>query len=119
MKFSKPLQWITPGFITASILFSSCASSTLIVSNPSGASVYINSEMVGETPYQHTDTKIVGSSSSIILKKNGYKDFHYTLIRNEQVDPGAIVAGFFFWPSFLWTMKYKDVHTFKLEPIRK
>jgi len=111
-KFTK-----TPILIVAvSILFSSCASTTLINSSPSGADLYINEEAVGVTPYSMTDTKIIGSCSSIRIEKEGYQDFYSTICRTEEVDGGAIVGGFFFWPAWLWAMKYKSSHFYKLTP---
>ncbi len=103
----------------AVILFSSCASTTMIQSVPSGATVYINGENVGVTPYSHTDTKIVGTASQITLKKEGYKDLNTVMVRNEEVDAGAVVGGIFVWIPFLWVMKYKPFHNYELEPARK
>ncbi|QCR21290.1 PEGA domain-containing protein [Pontibacter sp. SGAir0037] len=103
--------------LASSILFSSCASSTVIQSNPSGAKVYLDGEPVGETPYTHRDTKIVGSGTSVKLEKEGYETFNTYFSRDEEVDVGAIVGGFFFLVPFLWTMKYKPTHTYELKPI--
>ncbi len=102
--------------IAGSILFTSCASTTMILSNPSGARVYLNGESVGTTPYSHTDKKIVGSTTIVKLEKEGYEPLNTIFSRNESVDAGAIVAGFFFLFPFLWTMKYKDIHTYELTP---
>jgi len=54
------------------IFFASCSSSTMIVSNPSNAKLYVDGEMVGQTPYRHTDSKIVGSTTDIRIEKEGY-----------------------------------------------
>lgn len=102
------------GFILST---SSCASTTVINSNPQGAKVYMNQSFVGTTPYTHTDTKIVGSATTILLKKEGYEDFNTVLSRNEQVDAGAVVGGLFVWIPFLWVMKYDPVHTYELTPV--
>ena len=102
------------GFILST---SSCASTTIINSNPQGAKVYMNQSFVGTTPYTHTDTKIVGSATTIQLKKEGYEDFNTVLSRNEQVDAGAVIGGLFVWIPFLWVMKYDPVHTYELTPV--
>lgn len=99
------------------VLFASCSSTTLIQSNPSGAKVYLNGEYVGETPYTHTDTKIVGSVNMLRLEKEGYETLNATFSRSEEVDVGAIIGGLFIWVPFLWTMKYKPVHTYELKPL--
>ena len=98
------------------ILFSSCASATMIQSTPSGATLYMAGENVGVTPYLYEDTKIVGSTTSIKMEKEGYETFNTILSRNEEVDVGAIIGGLFVWIPFLWTMKYKPEHTYELTP---
>jgi hypothetical protein len=99
------------------ILLTSCASTTMIQSNPSGARVYLNGEPVGTTPYTHRDTKIVGSTTTVRLEKAGYAPLNTVFSRDEEVDVGAVVGGFFILIPFLWTMKYKPSHTYELSPI--
>lgn len=96
----------------------SCASTTVINSNPQGAKVYMNQSFVGTTPYTHTDTKIVGSTTAIKLTMEGYEDFNTVLSRNEQVDVGAVVGGIFTWIPFLWVMGYDPMHTYELTPVK-
>ena len=103
--------------LAGAILFSSCASSTMIYSSPDGAKVYLNGEPVGKTPYLHTDTKIVGSTTTVRLEKEGYNPFYTTFSRDEEVDVGAIIGGIFVWVPFLWTMKYKASHTYEMVPL--
>ena len=98
------------------ILFSSCASATMIQSTPSGATLYLAGENVGVTPYSHEDTKIVGSTTSIKIEKEGYETFNTILTRDEEADIGAIIGGIFVLVPFLWTMKYKKEHTYELTP---
>ena len=102
--------------LAGAILFASCSSSTLIQSSPSGAKVYLNGEYAGVTPYTHTDTKIVGSSTQVRLEKEGYETLNTAFSRNEDADVGAIIGGIFFLFPFLWTMKYKPVRTYELVP---
>jgi len=99
------------------ILFASCSSSTMIVSNPPNGKLYIDGEMVGQTPYRHTDTKIVGSTMGVKIEKEGYKPLITDITKNEEVDVGAIIGGLFVWVPFLWTMKYKPTHTYELQPL--
>lgn len=100
--------------LAASVLLASCSSRTLIQSNPNGAKVYLNGESVGTTPYTHEDTKIVGSTTTVKLEKEGYEPFNTSFSRNEQADAGAIIGGVFFLFPFLWTMKYKPERTYDL-----
>lgn len=55
----------------------------------------MNGESVGTTPYQHSDTKIVGSSTNIRLEKEGYENYNAVISRNEKADVGAIIGGVF------------------------
>ena len=103
--------------LAVSVLFSGCASTTMIYSNPDGAEVYLNEELAGTTPYTHSDTRIVGSTTRLRLEKEGYETLNTSFTRNEEVDAGAIIGGIFLMFPFLWTMKYKPAHTYKLVPL--
>ena len=104
-------------FIIAAMVITSCSSTTLIQSSPNGATVYINGEVGGTTPYTLSDSKISGARTPITLKKEGFEDFYTILVKNESVNVGAVVGGvLFFWPALLWTMDYKPVHTYPLTP---
>lgn len=116
MKKTKLLSKAISLMLAGAILFASCSSSTLIQSSPSGAKVYLNGEYAGVTPYTHTDTKIVGSSTQVRLEKEGYETLNTAFSRNEDADVGAIIGGIFFLFPFLWTMKYKPVRTCELVP---
>ena len=100
-----------------SVLFASCSSTTLIQTNPSGAKVYMNEEYKGVTPLSYSDTKIVGSATSVRLELEGYESLNTILSRDEAADVGAIIGGVFFLFPFLWTMKYNPLHTYELRPI--
>ena len=104
---------------SALIFFSSCASSTLIKSEPPGAELYIDGRHVGRTPFLHTDTKIVGSRTSITLEKEGYEPLNTYFTRSEEADVGAIIGGIFVWPVFLWVMKYYPEHSYELWPLMR
>ncbi len=102
--------------LSCSILFASCASTTVIQSTPGEAKLYLNGEPVGNTPYTVRDSKIVGSSTTVQLKKDGYEPLTTSFSKDEEVNVGAIIGGIFFLFPFLWTMKYKPVHTYELTP---
>lgn len=107
----------TVGFLIILLLFGSCASTTMLRSEPSGAKVYMNEEPVGTTPYSHTDTRIVGSRTEVRMEKEGYRPFTTTLIRNEEVNVGAIIGTVLVLIPVLWIMDYKPAHTYELEPL--
>ncbi len=104
--------------LAGAMLFSSCGSSTMIQSSPGSAKLYLDGESVGITPYTHRDSKIVGSTTSVKLEKEGYETYNASFSRNEDADVGAIIGGIFFLFPFLWTMKYKPSRTYELVPIQ-
>jgi len=101
------------------VLFSSCASSTMIQSYPSGAKVYIDGEPAGYTPFWYSDTKIMGSITNVDLVKDGYEPLYTTLVRDERLDIGALFCGFYLLAPFLWSLRYQPVHNFELIPLQQ
>jgi hypothetical protein len=116
------MKKLTPKLLTvtaavALVVFAiGCASVTVINSSPEGAKVFVDEQAVGVTPFTYTDTKIIGSSTYVRLEKEGFKTLNTVMVRNEEVDAGAVIGGFFFWPAWLWFMKYKPVHFYELVP---
>ena len=102
--------------ISITILFSSCASSTIIDSSPSNATIFLNGEKVGTTPYRHRDTKIVGSTNQVRIEKEGYKTYTTTFSKNEEIAVGPLIGGFFVLVPYLWIMKYKEARVYDLIP---
>ena len=101
---------------TALFFLNACASSTMIQSQPSGAKLYLNGEPVGTTPYTMTDTKIVGSTTTVRLEYPGYESTTGLISRNEEFDVGACIGGVLLLVPLLWIQKYKPTHTFELRP---
>jgi hypothetical protein len=104
---------------TALMFTVGCASATIIRSEPGEANLYIDGSKVGTTPYTHSDTKIVGSLTTLRLTKEGYKDFETFIKRDEEVQVGPVVGGFFFWPVWLWAMGYKPERNYELTPLKQ
>jgi hypothetical protein len=98
------------------VVLSGCASTTLIQSQPSGAKLYLNSEPVGTTPYTMTDTKIMGTVTTVRLEAPGYEPTTTAISRNEEFNVGACIGGAFVLVPFLWLFGYKPTHTFELRP---
>jgi hypothetical protein len=111
----KKLVWLL--LLGVILLLPSCISSTLIDSIPSGATVYLNGRRVGITPYIMTDAKILGSTTSVVLEKEGFEKAHTYICRDERLDPFAILGGFIFYVPFLWSLKYEPFHTYELIPL--
>ena len=102
-------------FMSLVMLFSSCASTTMIQTTTDGAHVFIDGERAGKTPYQHRDMKIVGSTTTVRFEKEGFETLNTSFQRNEEVDVGAVIGGIFFLFPFLWTMKYKPYHNYEMK----
>lgn len=111
-----PVAFRVAGAVTL-LAFSACASTTTINSEPAGAKLYLNGEPVGRTPYTLTDTKIVGSTTSVRLEADGYEPTNGAISRNEQFEIAPCIGGVFLLVPFLWVMGYKPVHTFELRPV--
>lgn len=106
--------WIGAIVATVVLALTACASTTSIQSIPSGARLYLNGEPVGTTPYTMTDTKILGSSTTVRLELPGYEPTSGVITRNEEFDAGACIGGVFLLVPFLWIQGYKPLHTFEL-----
>ncbi len=94
-----------------------CSSSTMIHTRPSGASLYIDDEPVGVTPYLMSDTKIVGSTTRIRAELPGYEPLQVAIQRNEKFSVGACIGGVLVLVPFLWIMGYRDSHHYELRPL--
>jgi hypothetical protein len=91
-----------------------CTSSTVIRSNPPGARVFIDGAYVGVTPYEMSDTKIVGSSTSVRLEYPGMAPLNTSIKRSEEFDFLACIGGVFLLVPFLWIMGYKPDHNYDI-----
>jgi hypothetical protein len=99
------------------VAFTACASSTTIQSVPAGARVFLNGEPVGSTPYTMTDTKIVGSTTTVRLELPGYETVNGVISRNEEFDVGACIGGVFLLFPFLWIQGYRPLHSYEMRPV--
>lgn len=99
------------------VIFASCKSVTMINSEPPGASLFLDNQYVGVTPYQHVDDKISFSTTLVRVEMEGYEPLVTTFSRDEQIDAGALIGGFFVLLPFFWTFKYDPVHTYTLTPV--
>ena len=102
-------------FLVIAILISSCASTTLLQTEPSFASIYIDGYQIGTTPFPYSDKKVTGSKTWITFKKEGYKDLEILLKRNEKFAWGAFIGGFYLIAPWFWTMKYYPGHHYILK----
>lgn len=99
----------------------SCSSTTIIKATSSGAKFYADGHYLGEDLVSYTDKKIVGSSTVIEIKKEGFKDKIASISRSGQLNPAALVGGILLSPTvvgllfFLWVVDYNPYYVFELE----
>jgi hypothetical protein len=96
------------------LLLAGCSSATIINSEPQGAKVIVDGVEKGVTPYTYSDRKTIGSTTNILLKKEGYEDYNMLLVRNEEFDAAACAGGVFTLIPFLWIQKYSPERTLEL-----
>ncbi len=104
------------GVFSVAALLTACTSTTVINSRPQGAKLYLNGQYMGATPYTMSDTKVVGSTTTVRLEYPGYETLDGSISRNEQFDVGACIGGVFLLFPFLWIQGYYPAHTFELRP---
>jgi hypothetical protein len=103
---------------TAAVLAGGCVSTTVIKSQPPGAKVYLDGAFVGQTPYEMSDTKIVGSITHVKLHLEGYAESNVLISRNERFDAGACLGGVLVLFPFLWIQGYNPEHVYEMSPLR-
>ena len=92
-----------------------CSSTTLVRSSDPESKIYIDGEYRGKGSTTVTDTKIVGSSTSVRIEKPGCEPRFYSFSRSEEFDAGACAGGVFVLVPFLWIEKYKPDHSYEFE----
>lgn len=92
-----------------------CSSTTIIRSSDSAAKIYVDGEFRGTGVVTHTDSKIVGSSTSVRIEKQGCEPQYYNFSRNEEFDAGACAGGVFVLVPFLWIQKYKPERIYEYQ----
>ena len=95
-------------------MFVSCSSTVKINSIPQGAKVYIDGEYKGLTPYEHSDTKTIFSTTTIKLKKDGYQDYQAAL-QKDRFAVGPCIGGVLLFFPFIWIMKYSPEKNYEME----
>ena len=113
----KAFRLIVIGLISSSFL--ACSSTTMIRSTDPEAKIYVDGEFKGKGMASHTDTKTIGSTTSVRLEKAGCEPRAYSFSRNEEFDAGACAGGVFLLVPFLWIQKYKAEHLYEFECEKK
>lgn len=103
------------------VITTGCASTTVIRSDPSGATVRTRSgEVLGRTPYEHSDSAMVNHTESFVIDLEGYEPEYVTIKRdqwNGMRTAGGVIGGLFIFPIFatlLWATDYKESYNVEL-----
>lgn len=108
---------ITGSILILVILASGCASSTVLTTTPAESDVYVQGQRLGKTPYTYSDRKIIGASTLVTFKKDGYEAYNATIRKNKKLNVGALISGLLFvWPLF-WVMGYDKAYSYDLDEV--
>ena len=92
-----------------------CASSTLIRSTPSGATVYIAGKQVGTTPLRHTDSRRSFEGVHLRLEKEGYEPVETFIRRDGTINIHTLFLAVFIAPLF-HIYGYEPQYDYVLKP---
>ena len=108
---------ITGLILILAILASGCASSTVLTTTPAESDVYVQGQRLGKTPYTYSDRKIIGASTLVTFKKDGYEAYNTTIRKNKKLNVGALISGLLFvWPLF-WVLGYDKAYSYDLDEV--
>jgi hypothetical protein len=100
---------------------SACAHQAAFLSEPSGATVFIDGQAVGVTPCQYDYKLSSGSDYEVTLEKEGYEKIRHS-VKADEVDREArntwLAAGVVWsplWLGTLFTKKLKDSYAFVMK----
>ena len=113
----KSVKLLVTGFLIIALI--SCASTTTVrVLDESGSidrdvKIYLDGSYSGKGEIMYSDTKIVGSTTNVTLRKKGCRNSMYSLSRSEQLQVGALIGGLFSLIPLLWVMGYNPMHSYE------
>lgn len=109
--------------VVALLTFASgCASTTVLKSNPSGATVKSAAgQVLGTTPYKHEDTNHMMEEQKFTLEMEGYAPKPVTLKRDQWNMGRTVGFGlggillFPLWAGILWSQDYQPEYVIELD----
>ena len=98
--------------LLSTVFFTGCTSHTHITTSDPDTKIYVNGEYWGKGDAHYHDRKISFATNEVKLQKEGCDPEYHEFSRNEGIDVGAVIAGYFWtWP-YLWFADYKHRHTY-------
>lgn len=113
--------------VAAAILLtfaSGCAHQALFLSEPAGATVYVDGKAIGVTPCEYDYKLSAGDNYEVTVKKEGFEAVNYTVVadewdaktRNILLAAGAVIpGGSALALGALFTKRLKDSYEFVLQ----
>jgi hypothetical protein len=93
-----------------------CASTTVLSTQPPGATVQLDGMMLGQTPFTFTETVSVFTKHMLVMRKDGFEDLSAT-IQPDQWQAGKIVLSILcFVPGLFWSTEYPPAYNFVMVP---
>lgn len=114
---TKKIRFLSTFLSVIMLILSGCMSSTMIETQPKGAKVFLDNEYVGTSPVVMQDYKFATMSTYVRIEKDGYETIYTDICRDEEIDIGSAIAGFFFYYPWVWIFKYQPVHSYIMKPI--
>lgn len=120
-KIKKILKKIISVSLLTGILLanSSCVLSSNVVFHTGdieGASVYIDGELAGTTPFRTKMSNSLWSDPDIVITKDGYKKI-ITTVKKDAVVSNVVIGAVFNPFALLWCYGPKSQQNFELEPL--
>lgn len=103
-------------FVLITAILPSCASSTMIMTEPSEADVYIDGAYHGTSPVKYKDRKPSMSTINLRIEKPGYETLYASVTRDDDVHVGAAITGIFLFIPWFWVLEYDKMYRYKLKP---
>ncbi len=100
-----------------SIGFSACATTTTIQSVPPGARVYIDDQVVGQTPVQFSDSSLFFIDRKLDLRLQGYEEKEVPL-KKTQLRVGMLIGALLVTLPVFWILGYPEAITYELDPAK-
>ncbi len=114
-------------FVAAIMLLlftSACAHQAIMLSEPAGATVYVDGDAIGVTPCNYSYKLSAGESYEVVVEKPGFETVAYTMVadevdtkaRNKWLAAGAVIPmGSALFVGALFTKRLKASYEFVLK----
>jgi hypothetical protein len=116
---TKRVSWLARAVVflmIGTLLFTGCASTSRMSSNPEGARVYVNGIYIGETPCVYRYRAGLPETYILEVRKPGYKTItNATLDRTLRADVSLALLLLAIVPYF-FSARLEDQYIFELEP---